>query len=122
MKDVAVRRALAKALDLNGYVKALGGETAAAPAESIVNPGVSGYTPNPAFADDNDNDGDPEAAKALLDEAGVKQPVAIKLAYPTSPTADKAMAVIKEGWDAAGFDVALEPQGDTYYDVISRPD
>lgn len=122
MQDVAVRRALAKSLDLNGYVKALGGETAAAPAESIVNPGVSGYTPNPAFADDNDNDGDPEAAKALLDEAGVKQPVAIKVGYPTSPTADKAMAVLKEGWDAAGFDVSLEPQGDTYYDVISRPD
>ena len=122
MKDVNVRRALAASLDLNGYVKALGGETAAAPSESIVNPGVSGMTDNPAFADDNDNSGDPDAARAMLEEAGVEMPVAISLAYPKTPTADKAMAVIKEGWDAAGFDVTLEGQGDTYYDVISRPD
>ncbi|PVG82874.1 ABC transporter substrate-binding protein [Nocardioides gansuensis] len=120
LKDVKVRQALAVALDLDGYVKALGGDKAAAPAESIVNPSVSGYQPNPAF--DGDNSGDPEAAKALLEEAGVEMPYPIKLAYPASPTADKAMAVIKEGWDAAGFDVTLEGQGDTYYDVISRPD
>lgn len=122
MQDVNVRRALAVSLNLNGYVKALGGEVAAAPAETIVNPGVSGSTPNPAFADDNDNNGDPEAAKALLEEAGVKTPYKVSLAYSASPTADKAMAVLKEGWDAAGFDISLEPQGDTYYDVISRPD
>lgn len=122
MKDVEVRRALALALNLNGYVKALGGEVAAAPSETIVNPGVSGSTDNPAFADDNNNDGDPEAARALLEDAGVKLPLAIKLAYPSTPTADKAMAVIKESWDAAGFKVSLEGQGDTYYDVISRPD
>lgn len=122
MKDVNVRRALAASLNLNGYVKALGGEIAAAPSETIIGPDVSGSTPNPAFANDNDNNGDPEAAKALLEEAGVETPVAISLAYPTTPTADKAMAIVKEGWDAAGFDVTLEPQGDTYYDVISRPD
>jgi peptide/nickel transport system substrate-binding protein len=122
MKDVNVRKALAVALNLNGYVKALGGEVAAAPGETIVNPGVSGATENPAFAEDNNNDGDPEAARALLEEAGVKLPLAISLAYQASPTQDKAMAVIKEGWDAAGFDVTLEGQGDTYYDVIARPD
>jgi len=122
MKDVNVRRALAMSLDLNGYVKALGGEIAAAPSETIINPGVAGSTENPAFAEDNNNDGDPEGAQALLEEAGVKTPVAISLAYPSTPTADKAMAIIQEGWNNAGFDVTLEPQGDTYYDVISRPD
>jgi peptide/nickel transport system substrate-binding protein len=122
MKDVKVRRALAMSVDLNGYVKALGGDVAAEPGETIVNPGVSGATQNPAFAEDNNNDGDPEGARALLEEAGVTLPLPIKLAYQSSPTQDKAMAVIKEGWDAAGFDVKLEGQGDTYYDVISRPD
>ena len=122
MKDVNVRRALAAATNLNGYVKALGGERAAAPSDTIVNPSVSGAAANEAFTNDNNNDGDPEAAKALLEEAGVPLPLEISLAYPTSPTMDKAMAVIKEGWDAAGFDVTLEGQGDTYYDVISRPD
>lgn len=122
MKDVNVRKALAVALNLNGYVKALGGEKAAAPAETIVNPGVSGAQDNPAFAEDNDNNGDPEAAKALLEEAGVKTPVPIKLGYGASPTMDKAMAVIQESWEAAGFDVTLEGLSDTYYDVISLPD
>lgn len=120
--DVKVRQALAMALNLNGYVKALGGEKAAAPSETIVNPGVSGATDNPAFANDNDNDGDIEGAKALLDEAGVDLPYPIKLTYQKSPTTDKAMAIVKESWDAAGFDVELDGLSDTYYDVISSPD
>lgn len=122
MKDVNVRKALAVALDLNGYVAALGGEKAAAPSETIVNPGVSGAQDNPAFAEDNNNDGDPEAAKALLEEAGVSMPVPIKLGYSASPTMDNAMAVVKEAWDKAGFKVSLDPLADTYYDVISLPD
>ncbi len=118
--DVKVRQALAAALDLDGYVKGLGGERAAAPGETIVNPGVSGATDNPAFA--GPNSGDAAAAKALLAEAGVKTPYPIKLAYQASPSMDKAMAVIKESWDAAGFAVTLEGLSDTYYDVISKPD
>lgn len=122
MQDVNVRKALAVALDLNGYVKALGGESAAEASETIVNPGVSGSTDNPAFSEDNDNDGDPDAARALLEEAGVDLPLKISLGYTPSPTADKAMAVVKEAWDAAGFEVSLDPLSDTYYDVIARPD
>jgi peptide/nickel transport system substrate-binding protein len=122
LKDVNVRKALAVALDLNSYVKALGGEKAAAPGETIVNPGVTGSQDNPAFAEDNNNDGDPEAARALLEEAGVKLPYPIKLGYSASPTMDKAMSVVKEAWDEAGFDVTLEGLSDTYYDVISLPD
>ncbi|KRB74116.1 ABC transporter substrate-binding protein [Nocardioides sp. Root190] len=119
--DVKVKKALAVSLNLNGYVKALGGERTAAPAETIVNPGVSGSQDNPAFAEDNNNDGDPAAAKALLAEAGVKTPYPIKLSYPKTPTADKAMAIIKEGWDAAGFKVTLDGLQDTYYDVAATP-
>lgn len=119
--NLKVRQALAVSLNLNGYVKALGGERTAAPAETIVNPGVSGSQDNPAFANDNNNDGDIEAAKALLEESGEKLPYPIKLSYPKTPTADKAMAVIKEGWDAAGFKVTLDGLQDTYYDVAATP-
>jgi peptide/nickel transport system substrate-binding protein len=122
LTDVNVRKALAVSLNLNEYVKALGGEKTAAPGETIVNPGVSGAEDNPAFAEDNDNNGDPEAAAALLADAGVETPYPIKLGYQSSPTMDNAMGVIKESWDAAGFDVTLAPLADTYYDVISLPD
>ena len=47
MEDVNVRKALAVALDLNAIVKALGGEKAAAPGETIVNPGVAGSAGQP---------------------------------------------------------------------------
>ncbi|MDP2773557.1 MAG: ABC transporter substrate-binding protein [Nocardioides sp.] len=120
IKDVKVRQALAVALNLDGYVRALGGEKAAEASETIVNPGVSGAQDNPAFS--GPNSGDPDAAKALLDEAGVQTPYPINLGYSKSPTTDKAMAVVKESWDAAGFDVTLEGLSDTYYDVISLPD
>jgi len=120
LKDARVRQALAVALDVDSYARALGGEKAAVPGETIVNPGVSGAQDNPAFA--GDNGGDPDAAKALLEEARAKTPYPIKLAYSASPTMDKAMAVVKESWDAAGFDVTLEGLSDTYYDVISKPD
>lgn len=120
--DPQVRKALAVSVPLNDYVKALGGETAAEAAETIVNPSVPGFEKNPAFAEDNDNNGDPEAAKQILADAGVNTPVDIKLAYPKTPTADKAMAIIQEAWNEAGFNVELDPQGDTYYDVIPVPD
>ncbi|MDT0201468.1 ABC transporter substrate-binding protein [Nocardioides sp. AE5] len=119
--DLKVRQALAMATNLNGYVKALGGEKVASPAETIVNPGLPGATDNPAFADDNNNDGNFDGARALLEEAGAVG-YEIKLSYPKTPTADKAMAILKEGWDSAGFKVTLDPLGDTYYDVIASPD
>ncbi|GAB6985934.1 ABC transporter substrate-binding protein [Nocardioides pyridinolyticus] len=122
LKDPAVREALAVGLDLNSYLTALGGEKVGVPGETIVNPGVSGAQDNPAFANDNDNNGDPEAAKAILEEAGVEMPYPITVAYQASPTMDSAFAAVKEAWDAAGFKTTLAPQGDTYYDVIARPD
>lgn len=122
LTDPKVREALAVSLNATGYIKALGGELVAEPADSIVNPGTAGYKPNPAFEGISDGEGDPEAAQALLKEAGVKTPFPIKLSYPKTPTADKAMAVLQESWNEAGFDVTLDGQGDTYYDVIAQPD
>ncbi len=122
MKDVNVRRALAMSTNLNDYVKALGGEQAAAPSETIVNPGVSGAQDNPAFADDNGNDGDPEGARALLEDNGISTPVTITVGYAATPTNDKAMAVLAESWEEAGFDVTLRGESDTYFGNIARPD
>jgi peptide/nickel transport system substrate-binding protein len=67
-------------------------------------------------------EGDPAAAKALLEDAGVTLPYPLKFTYPQSDTADQQAAALKETWDEAGFEVTLDPLGDTYYDVIQKPD
>jgi peptide/nickel transport system substrate-binding protein len=121
MDNVKVRQALAAAVNLDGVIKARGGEFAAERADSIVNNGVASYVPNPAFAD-LPSAGDVDAAKALLEESGEKTPYPITFTYAASDTNDQIAAVLKENWDAAGFDTKLDPLTDTYYDVISRPD
>ena len=42
--------------------------------------------------------------------------------YPSSDTADKQAAGLKQTWEKAGFKVTLDGLGDTYYDVIQKPD
>ena len=120
LKDPKVRQALALATDIDGYVKAEGGEKAGVTAESIINPGLPGFTEQEAFS--GSNAGDPEKAKALLEEAGVTLPYPITYTYGQSETQDKTAAVLKEGWEKAGFKVKLDPLADTYYDVINQPD
>jgi peptide/nickel transport system substrate-binding protein len=114
-----VREALKVSTDATAWINAGGGEKAYKPAESIVAPSVVGYQPNPAFS--GPQEGDPTAAKKLLDEAGVKTPYPITFTYPTSETMDKMASALKESWDKAGFDVTLDGLGDTYYDVIQKP-
>jgi peptide/nickel transport system substrate-binding protein len=121
MDNLQVRQALAAAINLDGVVKARGGEYAAERADSLINKGVGGYQPNPAFAD-LPAEGDVEAAKALLEESGESLPYPVTFTYAASDTNDQIAAVLKENWDAAGFDVTLDPLTDTYYDVISRPE
>ncbi len=120
LTDPKVRQALALATNVNGYIKAEGGDKAGTPAESIINPGLPGFSEQEAFS--GSNDGDPDAAKALLEEAGVTLPYPIKYTYGQSETQDKTAAVLKEGWEKAGFKVTLDPLADTYYDVINQPD
>ncbi|MGZ4452570.1 MAG: ABC transporter substrate-binding protein [Nocardioides sp.] len=116
----AIRQALAVSTDKAGYSIALGGDKASKPSSSIVAPSVPGYQPNPEFT--APPEGDPAAAKKILTDAGVKMPVKLKFTYPGgTPTAEKAFAVLKAGWDKAGFDIQLDSLTDTYYSVIQSP-
>ena len=82
-------------------------------------PSLPGYQPNPAFQ--IPLQGDPAAAKKLLEQAGVKLPYPITFTYPSSDTLDKQASALKETWDEAGFDVTLDGLGATYYDIIEKP-
>jgi peptide/nickel transport system substrate-binding protein len=120
--DLPVRKALAVSTDREAWINASGGEKAYKIADSIVNPDVPGYAPNPEFADVPPN-GDNEAAKKLLDDAGVKTPVKIEVHYPQGEGADKQASALQDSWNASGlFEVTLSPEGDVYYTNIQKPD
>jgi peptide/nickel transport system substrate-binding protein len=118
MKDPKLREALKVATDTESWITAGGGEKAYSPAESVVNPVTVGYEDNPAFS--GPASGDPDAAKKLLKEAGVQTPYPITFTYPSTETADKQAAALKQGWEKAGFKVTLDGLGDTYYDEINK--
>ncbi len=111
-----VREALKYSTDVTGWITAQGGDKAYRPAESIIASTLVGAQPNPAFQDMNDV----EKAKQLLRDSGATLPYPINYTYNSSPTADKAAAALKAGWEAAGFKVTLDPLADTYYDVINK--
>ena len=119
LTNLAVRQALATALDDTAWVTAGGGDKAYTEATDIVNPAVKGYQEGlfPGGA------GDPAKAKQILDAAGVKTPYPITYTYPSTPTADKQAAAIQAGWEKAGFKVTLDgvADADTYYTNIQNP-
>ena len=120
LTDVRVRRALLLATDVAAYTAAQGGDKAGTPARSLVHPSLIGYRDNPAFT--APPEGDPEAARALLEESGVDLPYPITFTYQgQNARSDKAAAALAEGWKRAGFAVSLEPLTDTYWAAISFP-
>jgi len=120
VKSLKVRQAIAMATDATSWITAGGGDRAYLTARSIVNPAVVGYQDNAAFT--APPSGDPLAAKKLLQESGVPVPYPLIFQYPSSDTADKQAAGLKQTWEKAGFKVTLDGLGDTYYDVIQKPD
>ena len=121
MKNPKVRQALAAATDVKGWITAAGGTKAFTASDSVVNPAVAGYQPNPSFKDRNTS-GDVDAAKKLLKESGETLPYPVKYTYPQSDVNDKQSAILKQKWDAAGFDTTLDPlQNDAYYSTIQKP-
>ena len=118
-KDV-VRKAFALATNRATYVTANGGDGAGSPTWSVLGPSVSevGLTPPKGAR----VEGDPDAARALLEEAGVKLPVTVRVVHAESRLIDKAYAALEAGWERGGFDVertAVPPE--EYYKTIEKP-
>ena len=120
VKNLKARQAIMLALNAKGYTTAIGGDKAGVPAKSIVNPAVIGYQENPNFT--APPEGDPQSAKAMLQESGEKMPYPLKYTYQGgTPTSDKAASALAETWGKAGFKVSLDPLVETYYTVIQKP-
>jgi peptide/nickel transport system substrate-binding protein len=120
VKNLKVRQAMLASTNSEGWRNAEGGSKAAKPADSLINPTLPGYKPNPEF--DYPDSGDVATAKKLLQESGEKLPYPLKFTYQGgTPTSDKAAAALGETWEKAGFKVTLDPLTETYYSVINKP-
>lgn len=119
MKNAEVRKAFALATNRDGYVTALGGPSAAAPSSTLIGPALPGHSGDDPLG--VDASGDPAAARAALRTSGLTLPVKVQVAYRSTPTADKAMAALKNGWSDAGFDVVLQPIAKNYFQTVSAP-
>lgn len=120
MSNPTVRQAFALATNRATFVSANGGEGAGEASWSVLSPVVSELGIKPA--DDPPVQGDPDAARRLLTQAGVKQPVKVRVVYAQSLLADKAYAALEAGWERGGFDVELSPVApEEYYETIERP-
>ncbi len=119
MSNPAVRKAFSLATNRATYVTANGGEGAGTPTWSILSPAVDPSTvevPSGAKVD-----GDPEQARRVLQQAGVKTPVRVRVVYARSVLGDKAYAALAAGWERAGFDVQLTGvPPEQYYETIER--
>ena len=118
-KDV-VRQAFALATNRATYVTANGGDGAGSPTWSVLGPSVSGagFTPPKGAR----VEGDPDSARALLEKAGLKLPVKVRVVHAESRLIDKGYAALEAGWERAGFDVertAVPPE--EYYKTIEKP-
>ena len=119
MRSPEVRKALALATNREGYVTALGGPSAAEPAYSLIGPALPGHSDTDVIG--GGPTGDTARARTELAASGLTLPVKIRVAYRSTPTADKAMAALRNGWEDAGFSVQLQPVEKDYFETMARP-
>ena len=100
LKDIRVREALYKALDIVGIVNAAY-ENTAEPAYSIFPAAIAGYVQV------GQDEYDPDAAKALLDEAGFDYSQTFELMTTDDATMISICEAAKNMWSAIGVNVNI---------------
>lgn len=119
MRNPVVREAFDLATNRASYVTANGGEGAGEPTWSVLSPAVAPKATKPPKG--AKSLGDPEAARKLLESAGLKLPVPVRVVHAESALADKAYAALEAGWERAGFEVTLTGvQPEEYYRTIEK--
>jgi len=123
VKDVKVRQAIAVAVDRAALLKNAGGKFAGDYADGVVKPNIGiDYAPTGLWDDLLGQavppEGDPEFAKKLLAEAGVKD-LTLTYDYAQSDDNDKAAAIWVESLKRAGITVKPNPiEAGQYYGVV----
>lgn len=105
LADIRVRRAVQWGIDVEAVLKAAWFGLAE-PATGIIAPGLVGHRE----AADVPVRGDPEVARALLDEAGVQTPYRLTLACATDALEVTAGLVVQWCLKRIGIEVELKPQ------------
>ncbi|MFI1395208.1 ABC transporter substrate-binding protein [Streptomyces sp. NPDC020681] len=122
LKDKKVRDAITYAIPNQSMIQADGGKYGGELAGGLFAPTLPGFDPTyDPFGKLKKPNGDPEKAKALLKEAGVKEGTKLSYAYSNTPRGQKQMVIIKDALNKIGFDVqAKEIERATFYEQIGK--
>lgn len=123
LKNVKVRQAINYALDKAAIVQQLGGPYVAAPQNGIFGPGILGYHDFAPYPSEGDK-GDPEKAKALLAEAGLKDGLTLKMPFRDLNNEPAIAQTIQAAMKKAGIELQLIPvsAGDYYSKYMTNPE
>jgi peptide/nickel transport system substrate-binding protein len=114
--DEKIRAAIVTAVNREAWRAVYGGEALGPFADGAVPASLPGGGGVAAFADIPPQ-GDAEAAKVLLAEAGATN-VSLTLDYPASPQGDQAAEAIKAALAEARMSVTLRPVSGPYYPAV----
>lgn len=95
------------------------GEDTAATTGEASGTASAGATAEPSEQAVSDQARAAEILTAAAAEAGIAAEVPVRVAYRSSPTMDRALAALEEGWTAAGFAVELQPMTEDYFGTIA---
>ncbi|WP_405374370.1 MULTISPECIES: ABC transporter substrate-binding protein [unclassified Microbacterium] len=119
--DVRVRQAVNYAIDRSSLQNASGGNQLADVATTIIPPSVNGHADFDLYPSEG-NTGDVDAAKALLDEAGLGDGFEFTLDIRTQPTAQAQAEAIQQALERIGATVKLNViDTSIYYETIATP-
>ncbi|WP_149184238.1 ABC transporter substrate-binding protein [Streptomyces sp. TRM49041] len=122
LKDKKVRDAITYAIPNERMIQADGGKYGGEIAGGLFAPTLPGHDPNyDPFGKKKKPNGDPEKAKQLLKEAGVKEGTKLTYAYANTPRGQAQSVIVKDALNAIGFDVqAKEIDRKSFYEQIGK--
>jgi peptide/nickel transport system substrate-binding protein len=117
--DLAVRQAMAAALDREAIRLNGGGEFIGDYGDGFIKPNIGqDYAPTgfweTGLGQAIPGNGDPEYAKKLLSDAGIEAPT-LTWNYAISPTNDKNAGIVQQSLEAAGFKIKIQGIDPAHY-------